>query len=113
MRTWPANMCLMSCAALVAAVTSPITAQNPGNTIRVACVGDSITYGARLEDREQHSYPAQLQKLLGDDVAVFNFGVGGCTGMACQKVRVKVKATGQESVAGTALRARQFAPSLG
>ncbi|NHE57901.1 DUF459 domain-containing protein [Cyclobacterium plantarum] len=47
--------------------------------IKVACVGDSITYGARLEDPDSHSYPAQLQTLLGEDYAVENFGVGGCT----------------------------------
>ncbi len=47
--------------------------------IKVACVGDSITYGARLEDRSAHSYPAQLQRLLGKKYAVNNFGVGSCT----------------------------------
>lgn len=47
--------------------------------IKVASVGDSITYGARLDDPDSDSYPAQLQKLLGDDYAVENFGVGGCT----------------------------------
>jgi acyl-CoA thioesterase I len=46
---------------------------------KVACIGDSITFGARLEDRDNYSYPAQLQKLLGDDYSVENFGVGGCT----------------------------------
>jgi lysophospholipase L1-like esterase len=47
--------------------------------IKVACVGDSITYGARLDDRDKHSYPARLQALLGEDYSVENFGVGGCT----------------------------------
>ena len=47
--------------------------------IKVACVGDSITYGARLDDREKHSYPAQLQSLLGESYSVENFGVGSCT----------------------------------
>lgn len=31
---------------------------------RVACIGDSITYGTGLENRARDSYPAQLQKLL-------------------------------------------------
>lgn len=48
-------------------------------TIKVACVGDSITFGARLENRDMDSYPAQLQLLLGEKYEVFNFGVGGCT----------------------------------
>ncbi|WP_186756007.1 DUF459 domain-containing protein [Echinicola salinicaeni] len=46
---------------------------------KVACIGDSITYGARLEDRDADSYPAQLQELLGNQYAVSNFGVGSCT----------------------------------
>ena len=32
--------------------------------IRVACVGDSITFGARIADRGRLSYPAQLGCLL-------------------------------------------------
>lgn len=47
--------------------------------IKVACVGDSITFGARLEDPSADSYPAQLQLLLGDPYEVKNFGLGGCT----------------------------------
>ncbi|MGB2092006.1 MAG: glycosyl hydrolase family 95 catalytic domain-containing protein [Akkermansiaceae bacterium] len=47
--------------------------------IKVACVGDSITFGAGVADRENASYPAQLQKLLGDGFEVKNFGVSGRT----------------------------------
>lgn len=47
--------------------------------IRIACVGDSITYGSGIEDRERNSYPAQLAKLLGERFEVRNFGVGGAT----------------------------------
>ena len=47
--------------------------------IRVACVGNSITFGAAIENREQNSYPAQLGKLLGNDWEVKNFGVSGTT----------------------------------
>ncbi len=47
--------------------------------IKVACVGDSITYGARLDNRDLDSYPAQLQLLLGENYEVENFGVGSCT----------------------------------
>ncbi len=46
---------------------------------QVACVGDSITFGARLEAPETYSYPAQLQLLLGDKYQVHNMGVGSCT----------------------------------
>ena len=31
--------------------------------IKVACVGNSITYGSRVENRAHNSYPAQLQRL--------------------------------------------------
>lgn len=49
------------------------------NKIKVACIGASITYGARIADREQNSYPAQLQKMLGGNYAVSNYGVSGTT----------------------------------
>lgn len=44
--------------------------------IRVACIGDSITYGLGIEDRSA-TYPAQLQTLLGDGYEVRNFGSSG------------------------------------
>lgn len=47
--------------------------------IRVACVGDSITYGYGIKDRDHASYPAILQSLLGDQYEVRNFGVSGAT----------------------------------
>ena len=47
--------------------------------VTVACVGDSITYGARLEDPAHTAYPAILQELLGAHYQVSNLGVGGCT----------------------------------
>lgn len=47
--------------------------------IRVACVGDSITYGSGIQDREVNSYPAQLSRTLGEKWDVRNFGVGGAT----------------------------------
>ncbi|WP_163378394.1 GDSL-type esterase/lipase family protein [Cyclobacterium sp. SYSU L10401] len=60
-------------------VLSTFTGFSTNEKKKVASVGDSITYGARLDDPDSDSYPAQLQKLLGDDYAVENFGVGGCT----------------------------------
>lgn len=46
---------------------------------KVACIGDSITYGFLLEDRENDSYPSQLQQMLGDGYEVGNFGKSGAT----------------------------------
>ncbi|GAA4297541.1 DUF459 domain-containing protein [Aestuariibaculum suncheonense] len=48
-------------------------------TKTIACVGDSITFGARLENPDQDSYPAKLQTLLGANYNVINFGVSSCT----------------------------------
>jgi lysophospholipase L1-like esterase/dienelactone hydrolase len=57
-----------------------IAQKNTGNeTIRITCIGASITAGARIENPEQYSYPGQLQTLLGDGYRVSNFGVGGTT----------------------------------
>jgi lysophospholipase L1-like esterase/pimeloyl-ACP methyl ester carboxylesterase len=47
--------------------------------IRVACVGDSITFGATIKDRSNNSYPAQLGGMLGSGYVVRNFGVNGAT----------------------------------
>ncbi len=52
------------------------------NALRVACVGDSITYGARVKERKLNSYPMQLQRLLGKDYYVKNFGASGHTLMS-------------------------------
>jgi lysophospholipase L1-like esterase len=52
---------------------------NKTDKIKVACIGDSITFGARLDDPDKYSYPAQLQALLGENYLVENFGVGSCT----------------------------------
>ena len=42
--------------------------------IRVACVGDSITYGCFCAGQPWNSYPKQLGKLLGSEYQVGNFG---------------------------------------
>jgi len=48
-------------------------------TIKVACVGNSITYGYLLENRERDAYPAVLQRALGKSYIVGNFGKSGAT----------------------------------
>ena len=45
--------------------------------IKVACIGDSITYGHGIADWKKNNYPALLQELLGDDYHVANFGSSG------------------------------------
>lgn len=51
-------------------------AQQP---IKVACIGNSVTYGYGLKDPQLNSYPSQLQKLLGEKYLVKNFGHSGAT----------------------------------
>ena len=45
--------------------------------IRIACIGNSITYGVGAKDPVKDSYPAILQRMLGADYEVVNFGVSG------------------------------------
>jgi lysophospholipase L1-like esterase len=46
---------------------------------KVACIGASITAGARIEKPEVNAYPAKLQALLGNHFIVRNFGVSSTT----------------------------------
>ena len=45
--------------------------------IRIACIGNSITHGVGAKDPVKDSYPAILQRMLGADYEVVNFGVSG------------------------------------
>ena len=47
--------------------------------VKVACVGNSVTFGYGLENPEKESYPIQLQQLLGENYLVKNFGKSGAT----------------------------------
>ena len=53
-------------------------APKPG-AIRVACIGNSITDGHGIDMATAYGYPALLQKKLGNDYWVRNFGVSGRT----------------------------------
>lgn len=48
-------------------------------TTRVACIGDSLTWGFSLPDSWRQSYPALLQERLGADYVVRNFGCNGAS----------------------------------
>ena len=45
--------------------------------VRVACIGDSITWGYAMTNRVAECYPMVLQELLGDGYEVRNFGDPG------------------------------------
>lgn len=47
--------------------------------IKVACVGNSITYGSGVANREVNAYPVKLQGMLGEEYEVGNFGKPGAT----------------------------------
>ena len=47
--------------------------------VKVACIGDSITFGYGIKGRNENSYPAQLGKMLGKSHEVRNFGVSAST----------------------------------
>ncbi len=47
--------------------------------IKIACVGNSITYGIGVVNREKNNFPQQLQSLLGVSYKVSNFGTRGVT----------------------------------
>lgn len=55
------------------------TLVSQAKTVKVACVGNSITYGVGLQDRAHEAYPVQLQRLLGAGYTVENFGKPGAT----------------------------------
>jgi len=48
----------------------------PGQ-IKVACIGDSITYGHGIKNWPKNNYPVLLQELLGNSYHVQSFGVSG------------------------------------
>jgi acyl-CoA thioesterase I len=61
---------------LNSAIAQSVKKQKP---LKIACVGDSITFGAAIKDRKKNSYPAQIALLLGTKAIVKNFGVNSAT----------------------------------
>ena len=67
---------IFSFALIALVMLLPATAEK----IKIACIGDSITYGAGLKDRARTCYPNFLQEMLGHEkYEVKNFGVNGAT----------------------------------
>lgn len=64
------------CLILAFLISLAVAAVEP---VRVACVGNSITFGFRLPDPGRDSYPSQLQRMLGSGYEVGNFGNSGST----------------------------------
>ena len=53
------------------------TSEPEEGQIKVACVGDSITYGHGIKNWPKNNYPVLLQNLLGDEYHVNSYGVSG------------------------------------
>ncbi|HEX5553218.1 MAG TPA: GDSL-type esterase/lipase family protein [Chitinophagaceae bacterium] len=77
---------LLLIALVLSGVSFSLSAQNlpPGapvqaGKIKVACVGNSITFGYGIKNRDSLSYPADLQRMMGNKYDVRNFGVSGRT----------------------------------
>ena len=47
--------------------------------VKIACVGDSVTYGHGVSGWVTNNYPKQLDTLLGDGYCVNNYGHSGAT----------------------------------
>lgn len=58
---------------------STLKVSGKNQVVKIACVGNSITYGAGINNREKNCYPSQLQAYLGDNFEVRNFGLNGRT----------------------------------
>lgn len=69
---------LLRFAVLLAVILLVLRLTCPSQT-RIACVGDSITYGATIRDKSHDSYPAQLGTMLGRKYSIKNFGASGYT----------------------------------
>ena len=50
-----------------------------GDKVKVACIGNSVTYGYGHQAPQKSSYPAQLGEMLGEKFEVKNFGKSGAT----------------------------------
>lgn len=61
------------------AVCGNVLADDSAERIRVACVGDSITFGDQVKQRTENCYPAVLGRALGDKYDVRNFGACGAS----------------------------------
>lgn len=75
---WSRRSFVAAVAALLSPLATSFAVAAEGKT-KVACVGDSITFGAGVEDRAKNNYPAVLGRLLGEKYEVKNFGNSGST----------------------------------
>ena len=63
----------------VLVLSATVNGQNPAGRTKVACVGNSVTFGYGIQNPGQDSYPARLGNMLGENYEVRNFGRNGAT----------------------------------
>jgi lysophospholipase L1-like esterase len=73
------NLLLTSLLFFIISIIATTVLPAQTDTIRVACVGNSITEGTAAGDPTIYGYPAELGKFLGDGWWVKNCGVSGRT----------------------------------
>ena len=75
----PATVIAVTSPAKAAAMSAEQLDEHYNEPKRVACVGDSIVFGAGIDNPNQNSWPAVLGRWLGDGWNVHNFGLNGAT----------------------------------
>lgn len=60
----------------------PLFPEDLSDGLKIACVGDSLTHGYGLRNRQKDSYPSQTAALLPRGWEVRNFGINGACATA-------------------------------
>lgn len=100
---------------LLGALALAVPAAALAAATKVACVGDSITFGYLIPNRETSNYPKFLGELLGPDFEVRNFGNAGktCGDYPSQKARKRWYGDNVEHKAATDWQADIYICNLG
>ena len=86
----------VGCATVCTKRSQAIAPAEYDETIRVACVGDSITFGASIKDRENNNYPVVFGRSLGEKFDVRHFGVSGAWRQVLCLCSIRRKANGKQ-----------------
>lgn len=80
------------------AVFAQVGADGTTRAKKVAFVGDSITYGAGVKNRDTEAYASIIQEKLGDEYIVGNFGVSATSALSTAMQPYTEKPQYQESL---------------
>jgi lysophospholipase L1-like esterase len=76
---WMLAVSIVLCSCLPNTHSNFIRESDYVEPIRLACIGDSITFGFGIKNRGTNNYPAQLGAMLGNSWDVKNFGISRVT----------------------------------